>query len=149
MDVDKLVREFCQAWESLDVERIMSFFTDDAIYHNIPMAPCKGREEIRTFIQSIRLTDELIAYIVDIIRATREHPSLQYGASPRSANMVATASRALAAVNGRDYVIPDDIKFLAVPILRHRVVLAPGAEIEGLSVDQLVEQILDRTPAPR
>ena len=114
-----------------------------------PVLDLNGLSAIRTFIQSIRLTDDLIAYIVDIIRATREHPSLQYGASPRSANMVATASRALAAVNGRDYVIPDDIKFLAVPILRHRVVLAPGAEIEGLSVDQLVEQILDRTPAPR
>ncbi len=114
-----------------------------------PVLDLNGLAAIRGFIQSIRLTDELIAYIVDIIRATREHPSLQYGASPRSANMVATASRALAAVNGRDYVIPDDIKFLAVPILRHRVVLAPGAEIEGLSVDQLVEQILDRTPAPR
>ena len=109
----------------------------------------QGLTAIRTFIQSIRLTDDLIGYIVDIIRATREHASLQFGASPRSANMVATASRALAAVNGRDYVIPDDIKFLTAPILRHRVVLAPGAEIEGLSVDQLIEQILDRTPAPR
>ncbi len=114
-----------------------------------PVMDLHGLTAIRTFIQSIRLTDDLIGYIVDIIRATREHASLQFGASPRSANMVATASRALAAVNGRDYVIPDDIKFLTVPILRHRVVLAPGAEIEGLSVDQLIEQILDRTPAPR
>jgi len=114
-----------------------------------PVIDLQGLTAIRTFIQSIRLTDDLIGYIVDIIRATREHASLQFGASPRSANMVATASRALAAVNGRDYVIPDDIKFLTVPILRHRVVLAPGAEIEGLSVDQLIEQILDRTPAPR
>ena len=114
-----------------------------------PVIDLQGLTAIRTSIQSIRLTDDLIGYIVDIIRATREHASLQFGASPRSANMVATASRALAAVNGRDYVIPDDIKFLTVPILRHRVVLAPGAEIEGLSVDQLIEQILDRTPAPR
>ena len=114
-----------------------------------PVIDLAGLTAIRNFIQSIRLTEELIAYIVDIIRATREHPSLQFGASPRSANMVATGSRAFAAINGRDYVIPDDIKFLAAPILRHRVVLAPGAEIEGLSVDQLIEQILDRTPAPR
>ena len=114
-----------------------------------PVLDLAGLNAIRAYIQSIRLTDELIAYIVDIIRATREHPSLQFGASPRSANMVATGSRAYAAINGRDYVIPDDIKFLAAPILRHRVVLAPGAEIEGLSVDQLIEQILDRTPAPR
>ena len=114
-----------------------------------PVIDLNGLASIRSFIQTIRLTEELIAYIVDIIRATREHASLQFGASPRSANMVATGSRALAAINGRDYVIPDDIKSLTAPILRHRVVLAPGAEIEGLSVDQLIEQILDRTPAPR
>ncbi len=114
-----------------------------------PVLNHDGLTAIRQFIQSIRLSDDLIGYVVDIIRSTREHASLQFGASPRSANMVATASRAFAALNGRDYVIPDDIKFLAAPILRHRVVLAPGAEIEGLSVDQLIEQILDRTPAPR
>jgi MoxR-like ATPase len=114
-----------------------------------PVLNLDGLTAIRQFIQTIRLTEDLIGYVVDIIRSTREHASLQFGASPRSANMVATASRALAALNGRDYVIPDDIKFLAAPILRHRVVLAPGAEIEGLSVDQLIEQILDRTPAPR
>jgi len=114
-----------------------------------PVINLQGLTSIREFIQTIRLSDDLIGYVVDIIRATREHASLQFGASPRSANMVATASRAFAALNGRDYVIPDDIKFLATPILRHRVVLAPGAEIEGLSIDQLIEQILDGTPAPR
>ena len=63
--------------------------------------------------------------------------------------MLATAARAHAAIGGRDYVIPDDVKFIAAPALRHRVVLAPGAEIEGLWVDSVVAQILDQTPAPR
>jgi MoxR-like ATPase len=63
--------------------------------------------------------------------------------------MIATASRAYAAMQGRDYVIPDDVKFIALPALRHRVVLAPGAEIEGLQADAVLRQILEQIPAPR
>jgi MoxR-like ATPase len=105
--------------------------------------------DIRKVIASLRLSDELIDYIVDIVRATREHESLEFGASPRSANMIATAARAFAAMQGRDYVIPDDVKFIALPALRHRVVLAPGAEIEGLVADTVIRQVLDQIPAPR
>jgi len=104
---------------------------------------------VRAFVDTIRLSDELIDYIVDVVRATREHPSLSYGASPRAANMIASASRAYAALQGRDYAIPDDIKMIALPALRHRVVLAPGAEIEGLWADRVIVQILDRVAAPR
>jgi len=103
----------------------------------------------RRTIAGLRLSDELIDYIVDIVRATREHESLEFGASPRSANMIATASRAYAAMQGRDYVIPDDVKFITLPALRHRVVLAPGAEIEGLQADAVLRQILEQIPAPR
>jgi MoxR-like ATPase len=63
--------------------------------------------------------------------------------------MLATASRALAVLEGRDFVIPDDVKALALPTLRHRLVVAPGAEIEGLTAEALLRQILDQTPAPR
>ena len=103
----------------------------------------------RTPRERIRLSEEVIDYIVDVVRATRSHPSLQFGASPRAANMVATAARAYAALNGRDYVIPDDVKALAPPSLRHRLVLAPGAQIEGVHADDVVAEILDQTAAPR
>ena len=103
----------------------------------------------RETIAQLRLSDDIIDYIVDVVRATREHESLEFGASPRSANMIATAARAFAAMSGRDYVIPDDVKFLALPALRHRIVLAPGAEIEGLQPDVIIRQILDQVPAPR
>ncbi len=105
--------------------------------------------EIRKTIAGLRLSDELIDYIVDIVRATRAHESLEFGASPRSANMIATAARAYAAMQDRDYVIPDDVKFIALPALRHRIVLSPGAEIEGLQADTVIRQILDQVPAPR
>ena len=114
-----------------------------------PVADLDLLGRIREFIRTIRLSDELIAYIVDLIRGTREHPSLQFGASPRAANMLATASRSYAALNGRDYVIPDDIKSLTAPTLRHRVVLAPGAEIEGLNPDEIIAQVVEQTAAPR
>jgi MoxR-like ATPase len=108
-----------------------------------------GIVECRRVAAGIRLSQEIVAYVVDLVRATRDHPALQFGASPRAANMLATASRAHAAIEGRDYVIPDDIKFLAVPCLRHRLVLAPGAEIEGQTVEQVIAQIIDQVPAPR
>jgi MoxR-like ATPase len=106
-------------------------------------------ENMRATIEAIRLSDDIVDYVVDLVRATREHPSLQFGASTRAANMVASAARARAALQGRDYVIPDDIKVLALPALRHRVVLAPGAEIEGLGADRVISQILEQTAVPR
>ncbi|MDH3233261.1 MAG: MoxR family ATPase [Alphaproteobacteria bacterium] len=114
-----------------------------------PAADAAELAAVRATVAEIRLADDVVDYIVDLIRATREHPSLQFGASPRAATMLASAARAFAAMQGRDYVIPDDVKFLALPALRHRVVLAPGAEIEGLGTDQVISQIIEATAAPR
>jgi MoxR-like ATPase len=106
-------------------------------------------QQVRGAVARVRLTDALVDYIVDVVRATRQHASLQYGASTRAANMLAAAARALAALQGRDFVIPDDVKTLAVPALRHRVVLSPGAEIEGVLADRILLGILEQTPVPR
>ena len=100
-------------------------------------------------IAGIRLVDEIIAYVVGLVRATRETPDIETGASPRSAAMLATAARARAALQGRDYVIPDDVKALALPALRHRVILSPAAEIEGRQVDQIIQGLIERVEAPR
>tara|TARA_R110000787_G_scaffold16622_25_gene50775 strand:+ start:18259 stop:19215 length:957 start_codon:yes stop_codon:yes gene_type:complete len=105
--------------------------------------------DIRSAVARLRITDDLIDYIVDLVRATREHPSLSVGASPRAANMLAIASRAHAALQGRDYVIPDDIQTLALPALRHRIQLSPGAEIEGVTTESVVNAILAEIAAPR
>ncbi len=113
------------------------------------VADLEALARIRSFVKGVRLSDEMVSYVVDVIRTTREHPSLQFGASPRAANMLASAARAYAALGGRDYVIPDDVKFVAVPALRHRVILAPGAEIEGLQTDRVIRQVLEQTAAPR
>jgi MoxR-like ATPase len=105
--------------------------------------------QARAAVTQIRLSDPLIDYIVDVIRATREHSSLEVGASTRAANMLAAAARAYAVLAGRDFVIPDDVKFLALPVLRHRLTLSPSAEIEGLTADRILREVIDQTPAPR
>jgi MoxR-like ATPase len=104
---------------------------------------------IRRTVAGITLSDTLIDYIVDVIRATRDHASFDVGASPRAGNMLAASVRAYAVLQGRDFVIPDDVKTLALPALRHRVTLSPSAEIEGLSADRILGEILDQTAAPR
>ncbi|HEV3372682.1 MAG TPA: MoxR family ATPase [Xanthobacteraceae bacterium] len=105
--------------------------------------------QVRAAVTQIRLSDPLVDYIVDVIRATREHSSLEVGASTRAANMLAAAARAFAVLAGRDFVIPDDIKFLTLPVLRHRLTLSPSAEIEGLTADRILREVIDQTPAPR
>jgi MoxR-like ATPase len=97
----------------------------------------------------VRLTDEVVNYVVSLVRATRESPDLEAGASPRSGAMLAVAARARAAIEGRDYVIPDDVKALAPAALRHRVIVSPAAEIEGRQVDQVLAGVIDRVEAPR
>ena len=100
-------------------------------------------------VSGARLQDDIIHYIVDIIRATRETPALETGASPRAAAALATAARAKAALDGRDFVIPDDVKALALPALRHRVLLSPAAEIEGRTTEETLLAIVEQTAAPR
>jgi MoxR-like ATPase len=104
---------------------------------------------MREAVTHIRLSEPLIDYIVDVIRATREHSSLEVGASTRAANMLASAVRAFAVLQGRDFVIPDDRKVLALPVLRHRLTMSPSAEIEGLTTDRIMREVLDQTPVPR
>jgi len=100
-------------------------------------------------VGAVRLTPEVVNYIVRIARATREGGAFELGASPRAAAMLAAGARAWAALDGRDYVIPDDAKFLSLPALRHRVLLSPAAEIEGRTTDGALKTILDQVEAPR
>jgi MoxR-like ATPase len=100
-------------------------------------------------VAAIRVADEVIDYVVALVRATREAGDLQTGASPRAAAMLAAAARAKAALEGRDFVLPDDVKALAPAALRHRVTLAPVAEIEGRTADEIITALVDQVGAPR
>jgi len=100
-------------------------------------------------VRSVTLAESVVEYIVRLVRATRQSPDLASGASPRSAALLAGAARARAALDGRDYVLPDDVKALAVATLRHRLLLSPAAEIEGKQVEALVTDLVAQTEAPR
>ncbi|MGX5849587.1 AAA family ATPase [Mesorhizobium sp. PL10] len=109
----------------------------------------KTLEKALATVGEVTLVDDVVDYIARLVRATRASPDLEVGASPRAGAMLARAARARAALDGRAYVIPDDVKALAVPALRHRVVLSPAAQIDGRLVEQIVTDLVDQTEAPR
>ncbi len=100
-------------------------------------------------VDSIRLDNSIIEYIIDLVRSTREDPAISHGVSTRAADAIAGAVRAKAALDGRDYALPDDVQALLIPALRHRIVLGPSAEIEGLDADQVLQNLMNRVDAPR
>jgi len=104
---------------------------------------------LRNALQGILVKEELVAYVVDIVRKTRTHQSVLVGAGPRATQALLLSSRASAAINGRDFVTPDDIKAMAGPVLAHRLILRPEYEIEGLAVMEVIESILKEIAVPR
>ena len=100
-------------------------------------------------VKNVTLAETVIDYIVRLVRATRDSADLACGASPRAAVLLANAARARAALEARDYVVPDDVKALATSVLRHRLLLSPAAEIEGKQVEALVAELVEQPEAPR
>jgi MoxR-like ATPase len=114
-----------------------------------PVAGPADLQAARKSAAGTRVTPEIAAYIVDLCRATRQSPSLRLGVSPRGATALLAASRAWAWLAGRDFVIPDDVKALARPALRHRIQLRPEAELEGVTPEGILDGILASVPVPR
>ncbi len=104
---------------------------------------------LRRSLEGILIKDELIGYIVEIVRQTRSHESVLVGAGPRATQALILSGRAYAALEGRDFVTPDDIKNLAMPALEHRIILRPDYEIEGLSVREVIADVLKKVSVPR
>ena len=105
--------------------------------------------EMRQALLGVVMRDELVGYLVDLVRATRQEESVLVGAGPRATQSLLLASRAHAALAGRDYVTPDDIKALVAPVLGHRIVLRPEFEIEGLTIEEVVARVLEQVAVPR
>jgi MoxR-like ATPase len=105
--------------------------------------------ELRAQVAATKVDQSVAEYVVAVGRATRTMPEVQYGASVRGALGLLHASKAIAAFGGRDYVTPDDVKTVAAPVLRHRIVLKPEAELDGLRSDDIVQRILGSVPVPR
>ena len=105
--------------------------------------------ELRLALQGVTVRDELTGYVVDLVRASRASESIQVGAGPRATQALLLSSRALAAIEGRDFVTPDDVRAMAVPVLSHRIVLRPEYEIEGVTVAEALAKLLEAVEVPR
>ncbi|MBP9925507.1 MAG: MoxR family ATPase [Cyclobacteriaceae bacterium] len=106
-------------------------------------------QAFRQFVQQVHIEQNLLVYIAQIIQETRNNPSLFLGASPRASIAILMAAKSFAMINGRDFVSPEDIKFVALPVLRHRILLSPEKEMEGITTDEVVKQIVDKIEVPR
>jgi MoxR-like ATPase len=114
-----------------------------------PVAGPHDLAATRKAAASVRVAPELTGYIVDLCRATRQSPSLRLGVSPRGATALLATSRVWAWLAGRDYLIPDDVKALARPTLRHRIQLRPEAELDGVTPEGVLDGVLAAVPVPR
>jgi len=100
-------------------------------------------------VQAVRIEPELLTYILSLVRRTRERPTLTLGASPRAALSLMRVAQAVAALEDRSYLVPDDVKRAVLPVLRHRVRLKPEAELEGFDADRILADVLAAAPVPR
>lgn len=114
-----------------------------------PVVTVEDILEIQQALRSVYIAPAVKRYIVNLVQRTRDHKDIYLGASPRGSLGLFRASQAVAAIQGRDYVIPDDIKKIAEPILSHRLILAPGAHLQNLNEDSILKEILNNVPVPR
>ena len=116
------------------------------------LQPVISMEEILGFrkkVSTIHVEKNLLEYIAKIIQETRGNPAIYLGASPRAAVAVLNGAKAFAALNGRDFITPEDIQFVIAPVINHRIILSPEAEMEGLSTSEICKRIVDKVEVPR
>jgi len=105
--------------------------------------------EFRRILEHITVSEAVVEYVLSIMTETRSHPKISLGASPRAGLSLLALSKAEAALNGRTYVTPDDVKAVSKPSLRHRILLQPDGELEGLSADAILDEIIESVVVPR
>jgi MoxR-like ATPase len=154
--LDRFMFKVLVAYTSLEAEvEILRRYHQGFDAHDLATAGLKAVVtakkvvEIRKAIQSVIVEDGIMTYIAQISAASRQSPDLVLGASARASTHVLLASKAFAALQGRTYVTPDDVKFLVPPVYRHRILLKPEAEIEGLDADTVIQRLLGQLEVPR
>jgi MoxR-like ATPase len=115
----------------------------------VPLLRAAELERTREQVRAVIVQDEIVQYVAALVRATRADISFALGASPRAGVMLLRAAKANAAIEGRDYVLPEDVQEMLPPVLRHRVQLDPAAEVEGLTPDQALQRTLQSVTVPR
>ena len=149
---DRFMMKLLITYPCVAAEKQMLQMYHEGFSHNEEITPICTAEDIKNAkleIKNVAVEDGIFNYIVSVIETTRRVGAVQYGSSPRGSVALLLASKAYAALQGRDFVIPDDVHFLSKPILRHRIILKPEAEIEGITTDQVIDSILAQVKAPR
>lgn len=123
--------------------------TADQLSHINPVLSAADIIGLRKIVKGLHVEDKLLVYVAQIIHESRNHKSLYLGGSPRASLAVINAAKAIAAIKGRDFVTPDDITYVAVPVLRHRIMLTPDKEMEGVTPDDVIAQIIQKIEVPR
>jgi len=114
-----------------------------------PVISASDLKESQSLVERIHIKDEIIEYIAKLIENTRNNGDLMLGASPRASLAILRAAKAIAAMNGRDFVTPDDVKYVAYPVLNHRIILTAEREIEGIEIEDVIKEIAEKVEVPR
>ncbi|MBO3799233.1 MAG: MoxR family ATPase [Nitrososphaerota archaeon] len=148
--VDRFMFKLVMKYPSREEEKIMlsSYVSTDIPAVN-PVLDVKQLQTIREEVRKITMESKVFDYILDIVEATRKDERVMLGASPRASLQMALASRVRALIKGRNYVSPSDVKSVAPNILRHRIILKPEAELDGLKTDILISELLEKVPVPK
>ena len=152
--LDRFLFRIILEYPALEEERqILYRFKDDFKKRQVAdvqaVLTAQEIKECQEIIEKIYIKDQLLDYIAEIIHNTRSHADLFLGASPRASLAIMQTSKAYAAMNGRDFVTPDDIRFVASPVLNHRIILTPEREMEGLQIEDVIEEIISGIEVPR
>jgi MoxR-like ATPase len=152
--LDRFLFKVVVDYPSLDEEvnillNQQSLSQNDLLNHVEKIVSTTQITEYRNIINSVIIDPALVTFIAKIVNATRNNPSLFLGASPRASLAILKASKANAAIKGRDFVNPEDIIEMAVPVMRHRIILTPEKEMEGISTDELIHTIISNIEVPR
>ena len=115
----------------------------------VPVLQSGELDQLRAATTHVRVSDAISGYIVSLARQTRQHPAVWVGAGPRATLALLSASRALAALEERDFVVPEDVKTLAAPVLEHRMLLRPEFEMEGVGIREVINAVLEAVEVPR
>ncbi len=148
---DRFMLKISMGWPERDQELTLAqrMLGDNAPESIVVRQVTTALPEMQRTLQEIVVRDELLNYVVDVVRRTRVHESVQVGGGPRATQALLLSARAHAAIAGRDFVTPDDVKSMAYPVLEHRLMLRPEYEIEGLTATEVVTKILQDVPVPR
>jgi len=146
----KIIVPYPTEAEEISILQRFHQFTEDNVLNIIePVISDEQVVHLRQLIKNIVVEEKLIQFIAKISVATRSNKAVYLGASPRATLAILNASKAYAALSGRDFVIPDDVIYVAKPVLRHRIILTPEKEMEGTTEDEVIEKIIHSIEVPR